>query len=158
MRTLAAIAACLLLCLPSAAARAADLGGVWVIDQPAWQQQVDRLVGAMLAQMPPEALAKMKEQGIDPAASMKEGMASALHGTVEFLADGKVRTTTWDDGPTEDARWQLDGDQVRIVADDAGEMTGRIEGDRITLHPVVDDNDPSHAMLRDLEFPLVRQQ
>ena len=157
MRVLAAIATFLLLCLPGAALHAADLGGVWAIDRPAWQQQVDRLVGAMLAQMPPEALTKMKEQGIDPAASMKEGMASALSGTVEFLADGKVRTTTADDGATEDARWELDGDQLRIVAHDAGEMTGRVEGNRITLHPEVDD-DPDHAMLRDLEIPLVRQQ
>ncbi|MFO1050191.1 MAG: hypothetical protein U1E52_20110 [Geminicoccaceae bacterium] len=158
MRILAAIATFLALYLTHAGVRAADLSGVWVIDEPVWQQQVDRLVGTMLGQMPPEALAKMKEQGMDPVAAMKEGMTSALSGTVEFLPDGRVRTTTKEDGQSEDARWQLDGNALRIMAEDAGEMTGRVEGDRITLHPVVDDDDPEHAMLRDLEFPLVRQQ
>ena len=42
---------------------AADLSGVWEIDQAAWRQQVDRMVDAMLAKMPPEAAGQLKAQG-----------------------------------------------------------------------------------------------
>ncbi|MGE3290702.1 MAG: hypothetical protein AB7I59_27625 [Geminicoccaceae bacterium] len=158
MRKLAAIVLTLLaLCLSQAAVRAADLSGVWVIDQPAWERQVDRLVAAMMAQMPPDLLAQMKESGTDPTAAMKEGVSSAMTGTVEFLPDGVVRTTTDDDGATEDARWEMDGDQLTIESDDAGAMVGQVTGDRITLRPVVPEGDQERAMLRDLEFPLIRQ-
>lgn len=157
MRLLATALTLLILCLPHAGARAADLSGVWEIDQAAWGQQVDRLVEAMLAQMPPEVLARMKESGDDPATTMKEGVSSAMTGTVEFLDGGIVRTTTEDEGATEDARWQLDGDEVRIESEDSGAMTGQVTGDRIILRPVVDEADQERAMLRDLEFPLVRQ-
>ena len=157
MRTLAATLTLLALCLSHAVARAADLSGVWVIDQPAWEQQVDRLVAAMMAQMPPDVLAQMKERGADPAATMKEGVSTAMTGTVEFLPDGIVRTTTDDDGATEDARWQMDGDQLKIESDDAGAMIGQVAGERITLRPVVEEGDQERAMLRDLEFPLVRR-
>jgi hypothetical protein len=157
MRKLAAVLTLLALCLPLAAARAADLSGVWVIDQPAWEQQVDRLVAAMLAQMPPDVLAQMKERGADPATTMKEGVSSSMTGTVEFLPNGIVRTTTDDDGATEDARWAMDGDQLKVESSDAGAMIGKVAGERITLRPVVPEGDQERAMLRDLEFPLIRQ-
>jgi hypothetical protein len=157
MRTLAAALTLLALCLSHAVARAADLSGVWVIDQPAWEQQVDRLVAAMMAQMPPDVLAQMKERGADPATTMKEGVSTAMTGTVEFLPDGIVRTTTDDDGATEDARWEMVGDQLKIESDDAGAMIGQVVGERITLRPVVEEGDQERAMLRDLEFPLVRR-
>lgn len=157
MRLLATALTLLVLCLPHSGARAADLSGVWEIDQAAWAQQVDRLVAAMMAQMPPDILAQMKERGDDPAAAMKEGVSSAMTGTVEFLPDGIVRTTTEDDGATEDERWEMNGDQLRIDSEDAGAMVGQITGDRITLRPVVEEGDQEHAVLRDLEFPLMRR-
>ncbi|MGD9510439.1 MAG: hypothetical protein AB7X49_18015 [Geminicoccaceae bacterium] len=157
MRMLAAALTLLAFCLPQTGVRAADLSGAWEVDPVAWERQINRLVDAMMAQMPPDVLARMKEQGMDPMAAMKEGVSSGMSGTVEFLADGTVRTTTAEEGAAEDARWQLEGDLLRIQSTDAGEMTGRIEGDRITLRPIVEDGDQERAMLRDLEFPLVRR-
>jgi hypothetical protein len=36
-------------------------------------------------------------------------------------------------------------------------MVGEVAGDRITLRPILDRNDPDTAMLQDLVFPLVRR-
>ena len=157
MRALAAALVVLICCWPRAWAWAADLSGVWELDQAAWQQEVDELVAKMVAQLPPEAIEGMKRNGVDPAATLKDSATNNMAGTVEFLPDGKVRTTTAEEGTTEDSRWQLDGDELRIDAPDAGVLTGRVEGERIVLHPVIDESDPNAAMLRDLAFQLVRR-
>jgi hypothetical protein len=67
---------------------AADLSGVWEIDQAAWRQQVDRMVDAMLAKMPPEAAGQLKAQGVDPGAALRDGALDDIVGTVEFLPGG----------------------------------------------------------------------
>jgi hypothetical protein len=139
---------------------AADLSGVWEIDQAAWRQQVDRMVDAMLAKMPPEAAAQLKAQGVDPGATLRDGALDDIVGTVEFLPGGVVRSTTPKDGTREDAHWQLDGDDLQITVNDAKGMegiVGRVEGDRITMKPVIANDNEDTAFLRQLEFPLVRR-
>ena len=161
MRRLLALLVVLFTAAASGSGRAADLSGVWQIDQAAWSEQVDRMVAAMLAQMPADVVAQLKAQGADPGAAMKEAAGSFSEGTIEFQPDGVVRTTTAEEGATQDARWRLDGDTLRIEVDDAdgmGAMVGSVEGDRILLRPVLErDDDPEMAFLRDLVFPLVRR-
>ena len=159
-RLLALLVVLLTVSLPSTV-RAADLSGVWQIDQAAWSEQVDRMVAAMMAQMPPEVVAQIKAQGADLSAAMKEAAGNFSEGTIEFRSDGTVLTSTTEEGTTQDARWQLDGDTLRIEVDDAdglSAMVGSVEGDRILLRPVLDrDADADMAFLRDLAFPLVRR-
>ena len=57
---------------------------------------------------------------------------------IEFLPGGVVRTTSVDDGTSDDGRWTLAGDDLRIEVDDAEEleaMVGKVEGDRIDPAP-----------------------
>ena len=162
MRRLLALLVVLLTVSLPGPVRAADLSGVWQIDQAAWSEQVDRMVAAMMAQMPPEVVAQIKAQGADLSAAMKEAAGSFSEGTIEFRPDGTVLTSTTEEGTTQDARWQLDGDTLRIEVDDAdglSAMVGSVEGDRILLRPVLErDADADMAFLRDLEFPLVRRR
>ena len=72
-----------------------------------------------------------------------------------------MRSTTPDDGTKEDSHWQLDGDDLHITVDDAEGMEGMVglvEGDKITLRPLLKSNDEDTAFLRELEFPLVRRR
>jgi hypothetical protein len=141
-------------------AGATDLSGVWQIDEPAWREQIDKIVASMLARMPPEMVAQLKAQGVDPGAMMADAAGGLAEGTIEFLPGGIVRTTSPDEGTTEDARWQLDGDQLRVDVDESDGMegmVGEVAGDRITLRPILDRSDPDTAMLQDLVFPLVRR-
>ena len=91
---------------PPIGSRAADLSGTWAVDQAAWDMQLERILAAMLARMPPEAAAQMKAAGVDPAASFKEAAAGGLDATVEFLPGGVVRQTSVADGTSED-KWTL---------------------------------------------------
>ena len=149
----------LLLCLSTQSARAADLSGTWVLDQAQWDQQLDSLVQHMLAKIPPDMMAKMKAKGMDPATSFREAAKEGLGSTVEFLPNGVVRTASKDEEPTEDAHWSLKGDDLRIVVDDAEDMeamVGKVEGDRITLTPIVKEGASGADFMKDMTFPLVR--
>ena len=148
-----------LLCLGAVSARAADLSGTWALDQAQWGQQLDRLVGHMLARVPPEIVAKLKAKGMDPAGTVREAAQEGLGDTVEFLPNGVVRTSSRDDDPDDNGRWTLDGDDLRITVDDAEgleAMVGKVEGDRITLKPILAEDAPDAAFMKDLTFPLVR--
>ena len=107
MRIIAAVLIAVAAWCDSGTARAADLSGVWAIDRPAWEQQLDRLVQAMLSRLPPEMAAQMEAQGIDPAGALKESAAGGLDSTIEFLPGGVVRTTGVEDGASDDGRWIL---------------------------------------------------
>lgn len=147
--------------IAAGAAQAADLSGVWEVDQPAWTRQTDRIVASVLAQLPPEAAAQMRAQGIDPATAFREAASAGLDGTVEFMPGGLVRTTTPEEGAAADARWSLTGNELTVQVDDAeglAAMVGRVEGDRITLRPVLASDDPDLAFMRELVFPLVRRR
>ncbi len=157
------VAACLVVlafvCAP-VGSRAADLSGTWAVDRAAWDLQLERILAAMLARMPPEAAAQMKAAGVDPAASFKEAAADGLDATVEFLPGGVVRTTSAADGTSEDGKWTLAGDDLRVEVDDAEgleAMVGKVDGDRITLRPLIPGDDPDMAIMREMVYPLVRR-
>ena len=157
VRPLALLVLLLLLAWP---ARAIDLAGVWVIDRAAWQAQLDRAVQTMLRQMPPEAVAQMRARGGDPAQTLKAALGRGLDGTIEFLADGRVRTVTPRDGTDERSSWQLDGAKLRIkVADAEGleALVGTVEGERITLRPILRQVTARNAFMAQLTYPLVRR-
>ncbi|MFO1074279.1 MAG: hypothetical protein U1E17_16670 [Geminicoccaceae bacterium] len=157
VRPLALLALLLALALP---ARAADLSGVWVIDQAAWQAQLDRTVAAMLRQMPPEALARLRARGGDPAQALRAAASQGLDGTIEFLPDGHVRTVTPKEGSDERSSWQLDGSKLRVkVADAEGieALVGQVADDRITLRPILRHTTQRNAFMADLIYPLVRR-
>jgi hypothetical protein len=161
MRIIAAVLIAVAAWCGSGTARAADLSGVWAIDRPAWEQQLDRLVQAMLGRLPPEMAAKMKAQGIDPAGALKESAAGGLDSTIEFLPGGVVRTTGAEDGASDDGRWILSGEELRIEVDDADSleaMVGTVDGDRITLRSLVVGDDPELALMREMIYPLVRRR
>ena len=161
MRIIAALVLAVVAWWGGGFARAADLAGVWGLDQPAWEQQVDRIVQSMLSRIPPEAMAQMKAQGIDPSLMIKRTVAKSLDSTIEFLPAGIVRTTSVDDGSSDDGRWTLSGDELRIEVADADKleaMVGKVEGDRMTLHPILAGNDPDLAFMRELVYPLVRHR
>ncbi len=161
MRIVAALMLAIATCCGAGTLRAADLEGVWGLDQPAWERQVDRIVQSMLSRIPPEAMAQMKAQGIDPSFMIKQTVAKSLDSTIEFLPGGVVRTNSVDDGTSDDGRWTLAGDELRIEVADADSleaMVGKVEGDRMTLHPIVAGDDPDLAFMRELIFPLVRHR
>jgi hypothetical protein len=146
--------------LQPAVARAADLSGVWVIDQSAWRQQLEGVIAAMLRRMPPELVAQVKAQGVDPAVAFREAAAEGLDGTIEFLPGGIVRSVTGSEGASEDGRWALDGDLLRVEVEDADgleALVGSVEADRITLRPILAQDEPANAFVRDIAYPLVRQ-
>src|SRR5688500_5611609 len=116
--------------------RAADLSGVWVMDQAAWHRQLDGMIAAMLGQMPPAMLAQMRAQGMDPAGELRKAASQGLDGTIEFLPDGRVRSVTGAEGAREDGGWTLRGDTLRVGVQDAEgleALVGPVAGDRITL-------------------------
>ena len=140
---------------------AADLSGVWVVDQVVWRQQLDGVIEAMLQRMPPELMAQVKAQGVDPAAAFREAAAEGLDGTIEFLPNGIVRSVTKSDGASEDGRWALNGDQLRVEVEDADgleALVGAVEADRITLKPILEGAEPANAFMRELSYPLVRRR
>lgn len=159
MRRLALLAAfCLAFALPAVAGQ--DVRGVWRLDEPAWQAQMDRLIADMAARLAPEIRASLKAQGIDPEAAMRQSMGPPMNGTVEFLEDGSVRTTTPQDGATAEGRWSLSGSRLRIeVADGGGtsrRLVGSVDGDRMALRPTVEERTPDAAILSRIVVPLVR--
>jgi hypothetical protein len=159
MRIVAAVCLAVVACCGAALARAADLSGVWGIDRPAMERQLDRVVAAMVDQLPPEEMTQMRAQGIDPAAVLRRSVAEGLDSTVEFLPGGVLRTTSAADGAQDDGRWTLAGNELRIEVDDAEAleaMVGTVEGDRITLRPLLAADDPEFAFLREMTYPLVR--
>ncbi len=62
MRILAALAILYAACC-AGPSQAADLSGVWAIDRPAWDRQLDGLITAMVGQLPPEAVAQLRAGG-----------------------------------------------------------------------------------------------
>lgn len=157
---LAAMISLALVAMPGVA-RAADLSGVWVVDQRAWRQQLDGMIGAMLARMPADLVAQVRAQGKDPAEVFRAAVAEGLDGTIEFLPNGVVRSVTPTEGASEDGRWTLDGNQLRVEVDDADgleALVGAVEADRITLKPILEDTGPDNAFMRDITYPLVRQR
>jgi hypothetical protein len=160
MRTVAAAFVALALAWAPCTARAADLSGVWAVDRAAWEGQLERMLSAMLARMPSEAAEQMRAAGVDPAAAFKAAAAEGLDATVEFLPGGVVRTTDPADGATEDGKWTLTGDELRIVVEDAEgleAMVGKVDGDRIELRPIIEGDDPDTAFMREMTYPLVRR-
>lgn len=160
MRIVAAVLFALVWALAPGSGRAADLSGVWAVDRVAWEQQLDRILTAMLARMPPEAAAQMRAAGVDPAASFKDAASEGLDATVEFLPGGVVRTTGLEEGASEDGRWTLAGNELRVVVDDAEgleAMVGRVDGNRIELRPIIAGDDPDLAIMREMTYPLIRQ-
>jgi hypothetical protein len=161
MQALFAALVALTVALQPRGAHAADLSGVWVIDQAVWRQQLDRVVAAMLQRMPPELVAQVKAQGIDPAAAFQDAAAEGLDGTIEFLPNGIVRSVTRNEGASEDGRWVLAADQLRVeVADADGleALVGMVEADRITLRPILEQDEPANAFVREITYPLIRQR
>jgi hypothetical protein len=157
------LATCLMigLALSSPPARAADLSGVWTVDQAAWRQQLDSVIGAMLARMPPEMVAQLKAQGVDPARALRESATEGVEGTVEFLPGGTLRSVSRAEGPREDGRWRFDGDRLRVEVEDAQgleSLVGEVAGDRITLRPILADPDADNAFLGELTYPLLRRR
>ncbi|MFL5332972.1 MAG: hypothetical protein ACJ8H8_07270 [Geminicoccaceae bacterium] len=160
MRLALAALSALFLCLGSPSTRAADLTGTWVIDQAQWSQELDRLVDHMLAKIPPKVAAQMKAKGMDPATEFREAAKEGLSDSIEFLPNGVVRTTRHDDAPSDDGHWTLEGDDIKIVVDDAEgleAMVGKVEGDWITLKPILAGDAPGAAFMRDMTYPLVRR-
>ena len=143
-----------------AVARAADLSGVWVVDQRVWRQQLDGMIGAMLARMPADLVAQVRAQGNDPAELLRSAAAQGLDGTIEFLPNGVVRSVTPREGASEDGHWTLNGDQLRVEIDDADgleALVGAVEDNRITLKPILADTGRDTALMREITYPLVRQ-
>jgi hypothetical protein len=156
---LAAMITLVVAVLPGAA-RATDLSGVWVVDQVLWRQQLDGMIGTLLTRMPPDLLAQVRAQGKDPAELFRAAATQGLDGTIEFLPDGVVRSVTGTEGASEDGRWTLDGDQLRVEVDDADgleALVGVVEADRITLKPILENADSASAFMRDITYPLVRR-
>jgi hypothetical protein len=140
--------------------RAADLSGVWVMDQAAWHRQLDGMIAAMLGRMPPPMLAQMKARGMDPASELRKAASRGLEGTIEFLPDGRVRSVTRTEGAREDGSWTLRGDTLRVEvenADGLDALVGPVAGDRITLTPILKDPDPGNAFMGEMSYPLVRR-
>ena len=105
---------------------------------------------------PGQRAAQLKAQGVDPGAALRDGALDDIVGTVEFLPGGVVRSTTPKDGTREDAHWQLDGDDLQITVNDAKGMegmVGRVEGDRITMKPVIANDNEDTAFLRQRRVP-----
>ncbi len=135
-----------------AEARAADLSGVWSVDQTAWAAQAEKLADAMLAKLKPDELAAMKSAGADPAAAMREAMQEPFEATLEFLAGGHLRATTPDDGPNDSGTWTLTGDALHLQIAVDGEtetLDGELDGDRIVLKPTITDQEADAAELMD---------
>jgi hypothetical protein len=68
---------------------------------------------------------------------------------------------TRNEGATEDGRWVLAGDQLRVeVADADGleALVGMVEADRITLRPILEQDEPANAFVREITYPLIRQR
>jgi hypothetical protein len=142
-------------------ARAADLSGVWGVDRRAWDQQLDRIIAGMLGRLPPEAIAQIRADGADPTAGLREAASRDLDDTIEFLPGGVVRTRSARNGVSDDGRWSVTGDLVRIEVTDADgfqAMTGAVEGDRIALRPILADNHHDAGLLRQMVYPLVRRR
>jgi hypothetical protein len=157
---LAAMIALAVTALPGVA-RAADLSGVWVVDQVVWRQQLDGMIGAMLARMPADLVAQVRAQGKDPAEVFRAAAAEGLDGTIEFLPNGVVRSVTRAEGASEDGRWTLEGDRLRVEVDDADgleALVGAVEPDRITLKPILEHPDPANPFLQEITYPLIRQR
>jgi hypothetical protein len=141
--------------------RAADLSGLWEIDRPAWDRQLDGIVAGILARMSEVAKAELRAQGADPAQALRAAAAQGVNGTVEFLPGGRVRSVTNAEGTREDDRWRLDGTTLRVeVADAEGleALVGEVAGDRIVLRPVLADPGHGDGLLAGIAYPLVRRR
>ena len=161
MHLLVATAVALSVFLGDAPARAADLSGLWVIDQAVWRQQLDVTVAALLAHLPAEDLARMRARGVNPDEALRRAAADGLVGTIEFLPSGIVRSVTRTDGVSDDGRWTLDGELLRVeVGDVEGftKLSGPVRGDRIMLAPVLDTSAPTDEPLRHMVYPLQRRR
>jgi hypothetical protein len=151
----------LAIALQPAVARGADLSGIWVVDQVAWRQQLDGVIDVMLARMPAELVAQVEAQGVDPATAVREVAAEGLDGTIEFLSNGMVRSVTANEGASEDGRWVLAGNQLRVEVEDADgleALIGPVEADRITLRPIFKAGEPASALMRDITYALIRRR
>jgi hypothetical protein len=158
MRILAALAIVLAACCLGPA-QAADLSGVWAIDRPAWDRQLDGLIAAMLGRLPPEAIARIRADGVDPTAELRAAVSQDLDDTIEFLPQGVIRTRSAGNGVSDDGRWSAAGDLLRIEVDDAEgleAMVGKVEGDRILLRPIVVGDAAQAGLLSQMVYPLVR--
>lgn len=141
-------------------ASAADLSGLWAIDQAVWRKQLDLTVAAMLAHLPAEDLTRMRARGFDPAATLRRAATEGLDGTIEFLPGGVMRSVTHADGISDDGHWTLDGDTLRVEVGDVEGFTrlaGAVRGDRIMLAPVLDTSAPADEPLRHVVYPLLRR-
>jgi hypothetical protein len=139
---------------------AADLSGVWVVDQAAWHRQLDGVIAAMLGRMPPTMLAQMRAQGMDPASELRRAASQGLDGTIEFLPDGRVRSVTDAEGAHEDGSWTLRDDTLRVEVQDAEgleALVGPVAGAPQTPRPILKDPDPGNAFMAELSYPLVRR-
>ncbi len=142
-------------------ARAADLSGLWVIDQAVWRQQLDVTVAAMLAHLPDEDAARMRARGVNPAEALRRAAAEGLVGTIEFLPGGVVRSMTPADGVSDDGHWALEGDELHVEVGDVdglSNLSGAVRGDRIILAPVLDTSAPADEPLRHMVYPLLRRR
>lgn len=145
----------------SAAAAGGDLSGVWILDRDAFRKQMEPLIARMLQAVPAPVLAKMRAQGKDPEETFRRSIGKGLDGTVEFLPDGKVRSTIGQEGEETRGTWSLDGDKLRVVAPDLGEVdgfVGEVAGDRILLRPQRKPTGPDAGPMADMVFPLMRQR
>ena len=143
-----------------AAAPAADLSGDWVIDRAAWRARLDGLAIALLARLPDDIVGRIRARGDDPAQVVRLAATGATDSTIRFLADGRVRSRGHGTGPHDDGHWSMDGLQVQVDVGDVDGITtlrGTLDGDRITLVPVVAPTMPGDAPIRQLVFPLVRR-
>ena len=156
-----AIAIVMALSFVLAEARAADLSGVWTVDQTAWAAQAEKLADAMLAKLKPDELAAMKAAGADPAAAMREAMQEPFEATLEFLPGGHLRATTPDEGPNDSGTWTLTGDALHLqiaVDGDTETLDGELDGDRIVLKPTISDQKADAAeLMANFVITFVRQ-
>lgn len=133
--------------------------GVWVVDQDAWQHEVDELIGLLLAQVPEEQRELARQQGIDFEAMLRAEMSTGLEGELE-LQEGGTALTRQGDGNTDQGRWSLDGNVITLnFSDDSSQMRGPLEGDSLILSaiPPPDATPEERAMLEHLTLTLNRK-
>lgn len=118
MRHLAAALVLLAAGLSPTAARAVDLSGDWVIDKPAFRQQLNRVMAEFVARMPADVADRLRAQGVDPAEMIStDAMSEADRYSVAFLKDGTIKLT---DLAPEDESGGEDGAEALPPDDEAG--------------------------------------
>jgi len=164
MRMWLGLAALLAVTIKVMPAPAADLTGTWVLDQDAFRQHVAAAVASLLRTLPPDAVARMRADGVDLAKVVTDAAMTEAGTTIEFLPGGELRVVAADGRerpklPTR-GRWSLEGDVLRLDSADATGMRaeGWVRGDRLELRPVVDLSDPNSEWAGEIVLPLIRRR